>query len=132
MRLEKLVYSEYLHGKQFHVGTVVLRLDNKTELAISDFHFQNGKLEVFLYEPFKKWKRVFLRNDYTKIMYNYHCKGKCKRKKSFCNFEQLMKHERVHKKGGGGKISPTQIVTDYECTKIPLHDFRRSMYVQYN
>ena len=46
MRLEKLVYSEYLHGKQFHVGTVVLRLDNKTELAISDFHFQNGK-ELF-------------------------------------------------------------------------------------
>ena len=43
MRLEKLVYSEYLHGKQFPVGTVILRLDNKTELAISDFHFQNGK-----------------------------------------------------------------------------------------
>ena len=46
MHLEKLVYSEYLHGKQFPVGTVILRLDNKTELAISDFHFQNGK-ELF-------------------------------------------------------------------------------------
>ena len=130
MRLERLVYSEYLHGKQFPVGTVILRLDNKTELAISDFHFQNGKLEVFLHEPFKKWKRAFLRNEHTKIMYDYYCKGK--RKKSLCNFEELMKHERVHKKGEGGKISPTQIVTDYECAKIPLHDFRRSMYVQYN
>ena len=132
MHLEKLVYSEYLHGKQFPVNTDILRLDNKTELAISDFHFQNGKIEVFCHKPNKKKKRVFLRNDYTKIMYNYHCKGKGKRKKSFCNFEELMKHERVHKKGGGGKISPTQIVTDYECAKIPLHDFRRSMYVQYN
>ena len=130
MHLEKLVYSEHLHGKQFPVGTVILRLDNKTEFAISDFHFQNGKLEVFYYKPFGKWKRTFLRNEHTKIMYDYHCKGK--HKKSYCNFEKLMKHERVHKKGGGGKISPTQIVTDYECAKIPLHDFRRSMYVQYN
>ena len=130
MRLEKLVYSEYLHGKQFPVGTVILRLDNKTELAISDFHFQNGKLEVFCYKPSGKWKCFLLRNDYTKIMYGYYCKGK--HKKSFCNFEELMKHERVHKKGGGGKISPTQIVTDDECAKITLHDFRRSMYVQYN
>ena len=46
MHLEKLVYSEHLHGKQFPVGTVILRLDNKTELAISNFHFQNGK-ELF-------------------------------------------------------------------------------------
>lgn len=130
MKLEKLVYSEYLHGKQFPVNTIILRLDNKTEMAISDFHFHNGKLEVFCYEPFKKWKRVFLRNKYTKIMYDYYCKGK--QKKSHINCIQLMKHDRVHKKGGGGKISPTQIVTDYECRKEPLHDFRRSMYVQYN
>ena len=130
MYLGKLVYQEYLHGKQFPIGTVILRLDNKTELAISDFHFQNGKLEVFYYKPSGKWKRTFLRNEHTKIMYDYYCKGK--RKKSYCNFEELMKHERVHKKGGGGKISPTQIVTDYECAKEPLHDFRRSMYVQYN
>ena len=52
MRLEKLVYTEYLHGKQFPVGTVILRLDNKTELAISNFYFQNGKLEVFCYKPY--------------------------------------------------------------------------------
>ena len=65
----------------------------------------------------------------SKVLFLY---PKKKQKKSFCNFEELMKHERVHKKGGGGKISPTQIVTDYECAKIPLHDFKRSMYVQYN
>lgn len=130
MRLERLVYSEYLHGKQFPAGTIIMQLDNKTEMAISNFYFQNGKLEVFCYEPFGKWKCLLLRNEYTKIMYDYYCKGK--RKKTFCNYEELMKHERVHKKGGGGKISPTQIVTDYECAKEPLHDFRRSMCVQYN
>ena len=130
MKLERLVYSEYRHGKHFPVSTIILYLNNKTELAISNFHFQNGKLEVFYYEPFGKWKRDFLRNDYTKIMYDYYCKGK--QKSRHINCEQLMKHDRVHKKGGGGKISPTQIVTDYECAKVPLHDFRRSMYVQYN
>lgn len=130
MRLERLVYPECLHRKQFPVNTIILRLDNKTEMAISDFHFHNGKLEVFCYKPFEKWERVYLRNNYTKIMYDYYCKGS--RKKSHINCKQLMKHNRVHKKGGGGKISPTQIVTDYECTKNPLHDFRRSMYIQYN
>ena len=130
MRLERLVYSEYRHGKQFPVNTIILRLDNKTELAISDFRFQNGKLEVFCYKPFGKWKKFYLRNNYTKIIYDYYCKGK--RKSSNINCKQLMKHERAHKKGGGGKISPTQIVTDYECAKEPFHDFRRSMYVQWN
>ena len=130
MKLERLVYSEYRHGKHFPIGTIILYLNNKTELAISNFHFQNGKLEVFYHEPFGKWKRDFLRNDYTKIMYDYYCKGK--QKSCHINCKQLMKHDRVHKKGGGGKISPTQIVTDYECAKVPLHDFRRSMYVQYN
>lgn len=59
MRLEKLVYHEYRHGKQFPIGTVILRLDNKMELAISNFHFQNGKLEVFCYKPSGKWKKNF-------------------------------------------------------------------------
>ena len=100
MRLERLVYSEYLHGKQFPIGTIILHLNNKTELAISDFHFQNGKLEVFCYKPFGKWKRTFLRNEHTRIMYDYYCKGK---HKSFnINCEELMKHERAHKKGEGG------------------------------
>ena len=130
MKLERLVYAEYRYGKHFPVGTIILHLNNKTELAISNFHFQNGKLEVFYHEPFGKWKRDFLRNDYTKIMYDYYCKWK--QKSRHINCKQLMKHDRVHKKGGGGKISPTQIVTDYECAKVPLHDFRRSMYVQYN
>lgn len=127
MRLERLVYSEYLHGKQFPVGTIIMQLDNKTEIAISNFHFQNGKLEVFCYQPFGKWEKIFLRNGYTKIMYDYYCKGK--HKSPHVNCKQLMKHNRVHKKGGGGKISSTQIVTDYECSNHPLHDFRRSMYV---
>lgn len=122
MRIEKLVYSEYIHGKHFPVGTIILRFNNKTEIACSNFRFIKGKLEIFVYKPFSKWKREFSRNQYTKIIYDNFCKGKCK---STVDCSKLMKHDRVHKKGGGGKMSPTYIVTDYECRKIPLHDFQR-------
>lgn len=123
MRIEKLVYNEYIHGKQFPVGAIILRLNNKTEIACSNFSFIKGKLEIFVYKPFSKWKREFARNQYTKIIYDNFCKGKCKTTTVDCL--KLMKHDRVHKKGGGGKMSPTYIVTDYECRKVPLHDFQR-------
>lgn len=127
MQVEKLVYCEYIHGKQFPVGTIILRLKNKMEIACSNFYCTNGKLEIFVYIPHKKWKREFVRNQYTKMIYDYFCKGKCKSTTVDCS--KLMKHDRVHKKGGGGKLSPTYIVTDYECRKVPLHDFNRSMYI---
>lgn len=123
MQMEKIVYNEYIHGKQFPVGTIILRLNNKTEIACSNFRFIKGKLEIFVYKPFSKWKREFARNQYTKIIYDNFCKGNCKTTTVDCS--KLMKHDRVHKKGSGGKISPTYIVTDYECRKVPLHDFQR-------
>lgn len=125
MRIEKLVYSEYIHGKQFSVDTIILRLNNKMIIACSNFHFIKGELEIFIYKPFGKWKREFARNQYTKIIYEYFCKGKEKHISTTVDCSKLMKHDRTHKKGGGGKISPTYIVTDYECRKIPLHDFQR-------
>ena len=38
-----------------------------------------------------------------------------------------MKHNHAHKGGGSGKrLTPfCGEITDYECAKIPLHDFRR-------
>lgn len=130
MRIEKLVYREYRHGKELPVNTIILHLDNGTEITCQNFRYINGKLEIFVYKPFGKWKRELTRNKYTKIMYEYFCKGK--KSTTTVNCTELMKHKRAPKKGGGGKISPTYIVTDYECSNNPLHDFRRSMYVQWN
>ena len=65
MHLEKLVYAEYLHGKQFPVSTVILRLDNKTELAISDFHFKNGK-ELFYGTNIPKLCMIIIAKENTK------------------------------------------------------------------
>lgn len=43
----------------------------------------------------------------------------------------LMKHDRLHKKGTGSR-ERVNAITDYECSKYPLHDFPRSRYVQWN
>ena len=49
MQIKKLVYREYIHGKQFPVDTIILRFNNKTEIACSNFRFIKGKLEIFVY-----------------------------------------------------------------------------------
>lgn len=50
------------------------------------------------------------------------------------NFKALMKHDHAHKGGGSGKrLTPfCGEITDYECAKIPLHDFRRVYSVHYS
>ena len=130
MKIEKLVYKEYRNGKQFPANTVIMTLDNKVELACSDFHFYKGKLLIYVFKPFGKWKAYLLRDNNTKIMYDYFCKGINKNVNVDC--KKLMKHECVHKKSSGGSFCSSKVITDYECAKIPLHDFRRSKYVQWN
>lgn len=46
---------------------------------------------------------------------------------SFSTVQNLMKHDRKRKCGSGGvRLTPfCGQVTDYECAKNPLHDFRR-------
>ena len=45
-----------------------------------------------------------------------------------------MKHNHAHKGGGSGKrLTPfCGEITDYECAKIPVHDFRRVYNWLYN
>ena len=46
-------------------------------------------------------------------------------------YENLMKHSRKQKKGGSGirldkeNYYANQLVTDYECSNTPIHDFKR-------
>ena len=41
------------------------------------------------------------------------------------DYENMMKHDRRHKGGGGGSRIYNGSITDYECSSNPLHDFRR-------
>jgi hypothetical protein len=124
-----------VHGKEFPMNSVILQIDNGIEFICTNFK-QSRKLplEVYCYNPAeKKWTTSILKGNYKEIMWDYYRKCERKRKKCKGNYEQMMRHDRVHKAGGGGSsIGKSTMVTDYECTKNPLHDFRRNMYIQWN
>lgn len=119
-----------VHGKVLPMYSVVLRLDdNKTEIICMHFNTsRKHKLNVIVYNCVEKtWTQCKMRNKYTEIMWNYHRQTQCKKSDHKTNYAQLMKHDRKRKSGSGGvrlgKFNGT--VTDYECTKNPMHDFRR-------
>jgi hypothetical protein len=124
-----------VYGKEFPMNSVILQLDNGMELVCTNF-CQSRKLplHVYCYIPTeKKWVLTILDGEYKEIMWKYYRKCKRKHEKCKANYSQMMKHERKHKNGGGGsRIGSNAMVTDYECTKETMHDFRRSMYVQWN
>lgn len=122
-----------INGREFPTNSVVLRIKNGTTLVCQNFtRTRNGSVLIFCYLPTeKKWVKTYANNEYTRSMYEYY-KGtirKANRKKhrqTNHNYANMMKHARKKKSGGGGgRISHAQTVTDYECTKNPLHDFRR-------
>ena len=116
-----------VHGKEFPMNSIVLYLDNKTELICTNFHqSRKNPLRVYCYTPTeKKWTIKFLKGNYKEIMWDYYRKCERKHRKHKVNYAEMMKHDRKHKSGGGGSLIYNGSVTDYECTKIPLHDFRK-------
>lgn len=116
-----------VHGKILPMYSVVLKLDDKkTEIICMNFNTSRKyKLNVIVYNCVEKtWTRCKMRNKYTEIMWNYYRQTK-KHKRDKNNYTQLMHHDRKHKSGGGGSRIYNGSITDYECTKNPLHDFRR-------
>ncbi len=92
------------------------------------------KLELFCYiKKDDKWKKIFADDIYTHEMWKYYRKLHKKFKsKGNIDYAQMMKHDRKQKHGSGGSRIFNGSVTDYECTKYPMHDFPRSRYVQWN
>lgn len=126
MKLTRLLIGEYHHKKYFPKDTIVLTGETGAEIYCSNFHMENGKIPVFIYIPESgKLYKTKMRNEYTREMYNYAQKFKDTSKP--LNYRQMMAHDRKKKGGGSGKrLTPfCDQVTDYECRKEPLHDFRR-------
>ena len=121
---------DIIHGKEFPMNSVVLRLDNGITLICTNFHQSRKKpLKVHCYIiAEKKWGFAFLKGEYKEVMWDYYrkCEHKNKQKSFKGNYTSLMRHDRKHKKSSGGsKNSRPGTVTDYECAKNPMHDFRR-------
>ena len=128
MQIEKILMPhEVIKGKEMSMNSIVLRLDNKAILVCSKFnHSRKQNLELLVWLPAQnKWVRTYAKNEYTEMMWDYYRKHQQKRKKKHINYEKMMEHERYHKTGGGGSRIYNGSITDYECSKNPMHDFRR-------
>ena len=128
MQIEKiLMLHEVIKGKEIPMNSIVLRLDNKAILVCSKFnHSRKQNLELLVWLPTQnKWVRTYAKNEYTEMMWDYYRKHQQKRSHNFRTCENMMRHERKHKAGSGGSRIYNGSITDYECSKNPMHDFRR-------
>ena len=127
MQIYKALNTEVLHNKEFRMGSIILQLDNKMIFVCNKFnHSRKQNLELTVRLPTEnKWVRTYTKNEYTEMMWNYYRKHQQKRNHDFRKYENMMKHDRRHKCGGGGSRIYNGNITDYECSKNPMHDFRR-------
>lgn len=127
MQIYKALNTEVLHNKEFHMGSIIMRLDNGVILVCNKFnHSRQYNLELIIWLPNeKKWVRTYAKNQCTEMMWDYYRKYQEKRRRNFRKYENMMRHERIHKGSGGGSRIYNGSITDYECSKNPLHDFRR-------
>ena len=128
MQIEKILMPhEVIKSKEMPMNSIVLRLDNKMILVCNKFnHSRKYNLELTVWLPTEnKWVRTYAKNEYTEMMWNYYRKHQQKRSHNFRTCENMMRHERKHKTGGGGSRIYNGSITDYECSKNPMHDFRR-------
>ena len=127
MQIYKALNTELIHNKEFRMGSIILQLDNKMIFVCNKFnHSRKQNLELTVWLPTEnKWVRTYTKNEYTEMMWDYYRKHQQKRNYDFRKCENMMRHERKHKGGGGGSRIYNESITDYECAKNPLHDFRR-------
>lgn len=97
-KVRKLVYAEYICGTLFPINTVILTLENGNQIA-----YLKGKM---FYLTKRKWHQIYVDKNYIEIINRFYPE---KRNKIRENWEELMRHERHHKKGSGNRICTNQI-----------------------
>lgn len=119
-------------GDTFWICTDHRRNPNKSltlyvyDCASGDWHKTtcNNKLTNWIYTIADKHNLWYTKS----IWFNDHDRQQHKKEREdqhFKNLNNCMKHSRKHKKSGGTFKDNKNIVTDYECSNKPLHDFNR-------
>lgn len=117
-----------VHDKEFPMNSVILRLENGTEFVCTNFRqSRKNPLQVYCYAS-GNWTMTLLNGKLKNIMWSYYRERMKIYRRRKANYKQIMRHERKKKKGSGSRIV-TNSITDYECAKNPLHDFRRTYYI---
>lgn len=136
IKVERIVRRECVNGMTFPVGTIFMR-KNGAIVAWCDFEHKGKRLQVFVSENKRKWKRMYINGKLAEIVLQCHNRteqhhAKMRKAVLKANFEGLMRHPHHSKRKGMQKSSSKYAMTEYECTKNPLHDFRHCRYVIYN
>lgn len=129
MKIYKALNTVYLHKRAFNMDTIICELDNGMILCVDSFTCScKEKQFVKVWLPTEnRWVGTYANNQYIYAMRKYYREhGRKRNDGKYVNYASMMKHARKKKKsGGGGSRDYVNAITDYECTKNPLHDFRR-------
>lgn len=125
IRFEKVLMShEIIGNREIPINTIVMYFYDIIVLCDDFHHSRKDKLKVRIYSK-GKWYNARIKNQYSEMLWDYYRKTQKRPKRDGKNYAQMMRHDRYHKKSGGGSIIYNGSITDYECTKNPMHDFRR-------
>lgn len=130
MKLRKIYMpSEVIKGKTFPLNTVMITLNTGVIITSTDFHHKRTKpLLCNCYLPkTNQWIICYVKNEFTEAMWNFYRQTTHNPNKKYKgNYERMMRHSRKKKTGSSGsKRENKKAITDYECSKNPLFDFRR-------
>lgn len=132
MKLEIIIGGNYpLKGKCFSRDSIACHLRSGEIIVASPKQVKYAhSMGVWLYMPKKeKWVCGTMDNEYTQAIHAFWLKNRKpverNAKGKRINYASMMRHDRVHKGGGGGSRDFVGVMTDYECSSRPLHDFRR-------
>lgn len=132
MQIYKQLGSYPIHGKEVLQDSIVARFQNGTIVVCHDFRMRNGKLSVHVWDIHDKaWKRAEISDSVAGSIMAFY-RQSLPKNPSRIPYGKMMHHNHKHKGGGcGQRLIPKadyRAITDYECTKNPLHDFRRVCY----
>lgn len=121
--IEYRCYGQTVRGLYIPANSVVFQ-KNGVILVCVKFPAKGNTLDLYVYSPKRGgWYKTVACDNYTAQMAAAYRK---RNRRMYVNTRKLMAHDRVHKHGTGGTVEHVNAITDYECSKNPLHDFRRS------
>lgn len=116
--------NTFFHGNEIPENAVIYA-NNGTILYCNDFmHKRTQPLRIMVYDKSAQKFTCKISRDkqFNDILWTEHRKFTHSHKHTVNS--SYMKHSRGHKKSSGGQRDYVRSITDYECTKNPLHDFR--------
>lgn len=116
--------NTFIKGHEIPTNAIIFT-HNEIILYCTDFRHKRAKsLHIMKYDKVqdKFIPMVSKSKTLNDMLWTEYRKFERKHRKHINS--SYLKHERKHKKSRGGQRDNIHTITDYECTKNPLHDFR--------